>query len=87
MVDIKLQGKETSVYALLEKVVCFEEKLLLFSEVIESGKLIYFKNLKQYCDETNTTIDTNYFKITIKKIKMNSARDSNNSKQIKVLSR
>ncbi|GBM83777.1 hypothetical protein AVEN_42464-1 [Araneus ventricosus] len=34
---------------------------------MESGKL--FKNLKQYRDETNATIDTNYFSISFKNMK------------------
>ncbi|GBO04093.1 hypothetical protein AVEN_7495-1 [Araneus ventricosus] len=36
---------------------------------MESGKLLHFKNLKQYCDETNATIDTNYFSIALKNMK------------------
>ncbi|GBN66303.1 General transcription factor II-I repeat domain-containing protein 2A [Araneus ventricosus] len=52
--NLKLQGKGK---ALLEEVVCFEKKLLLF------------KNLKQYRDETNATIDTNYFSIALKNTK------------------
>ncbi|GBN30020.1 hypothetical protein AVEN_67200-1 [Araneus ventricosus] len=36
---------------------------------MESGKLLYFKNLKQYRDETNATIDTNYFSIALKNMK------------------
>ncbi|GBM57501.1 hypothetical protein AVEN_137934-1 [Araneus ventricosus] len=39
------------------------------SRNIESGKLLHFKNLKQYRDETNATIDTNYFSITLKNLK------------------
>jgi len=54
---------------LLEEVVCFEKKSLIFSEDIESGKLLYFRNLKQYRDETNANIDISYFCITIKKMK------------------
>lgn len=67
--NIKLQGKGVPAYALLEEVVCFEKKLLIFSEDMESGKLLYFRNLKQYCDETNANIDINYFCTTIKKMK------------------
>ncbi|GBM58662.1 hypothetical protein AVEN_251928-1 [Araneus ventricosus] len=36
---------------------------------MESGKLLHFKNLKQYRYETNATIDTNYFSITLKNMK------------------
>ncbi|GBM02779.1 hypothetical protein AVEN_40841-1 [Araneus ventricosus] len=36
---------------------------------MESCKLIHFKNLKQYRDETNATIDTNYFNIALKNMK------------------
>ncbi|GBN26558.1 hypothetical protein AVEN_217340-1 [Araneus ventricosus] len=36
---------------------------------MESSKLLHFKNLKQYRDETNATIDTNYFSIALKNMK------------------
>ncbi|GBO13691.1 hypothetical protein AVEN_141058-1 [Araneus ventricosus] len=36
---------------------------------MESGKLLHYKNLKQYRDETNATIDTNYFSIALKNMK------------------
>ncbi|GBM01544.1 hypothetical protein AVEN_209342-1 [Araneus ventricosus] len=36
---------------------------------MESGKLLHFKNLKQYRDETNATIDTNYYSIVLKNMK------------------
>ncbi|GBM73669.1 hypothetical protein AVEN_133840-1 [Araneus ventricosus] len=36
---------------------------------MESGKLLHFKNLKQYRDETNATIDMNYFSIALKNMK------------------
>ncbi|GBO01316.1 hypothetical protein AVEN_69219-1 [Araneus ventricosus] len=64
--NLKLQGKA---YALLEEVVCFEKKLLLFVEDMERDKLLYFKNLKQYRDETNAIIDTNYFSMALKNMK------------------
>ncbi|KAF8770193.1 hypothetical protein HNY73_017755 [Argiope bruennichi] len=43
-----------------------------FLSVVEdmgSDKLPHFKNLEQYRDETNATIDTNYFSITLKNTK------------------
>ena len=36
---------------------------------MENGKLLYFRNLKQYRDETNANININYFCITLKKMK------------------
>ncbi|KAF8768303.1 hypothetical protein HNY73_021140 [Argiope bruennichi] len=38
-------------------------------EDMESDQLPHFKNLEQYRDVTNTTIDTNYFSITLKNTK------------------
>ncbi|GBN26122.1 hypothetical protein AVEN_275670-1, partial [Araneus ventricosus] len=67
--NLKLQGKGNPAYALLEEVVCYEKKLLLFVEDMGNGKLLHFKNLKQYCDETNTTIEANYFNIVLKNMK------------------
>ncbi|GBN89028.1 hypothetical protein AVEN_23528-1 [Araneus ventricosus] len=73
--NLKLLGKGNPAYVLLEKVVCYEKKLLLF------------KYLKQYRVETNATIDTNYFTIALKAWRMDFLRDSSDSKQTKVLSR
>ncbi|GBL79953.1 hypothetical protein AVEN_28991-1 [Araneus ventricosus] len=36
---------------------------------MESGKLLHFKNLKPYRDETNAIIDTNYFSMALKNMK------------------
>ncbi|GBM70690.1 General transcription factor II-I repeat domain-containing protein 2A [Araneus ventricosus] len=65
--NLKLQGKGNPTYALLEEVVSFEKNLLLLVEDMERGKLLHSKNLKQYRDETNVAIDTNYFSIALKK--------------------
>ncbi|GBN66572.1 General transcription factor II-I repeat domain-containing protein 2A [Araneus ventricosus] len=64
--NLKLQGKDNPAYAFLEEVVCFEKNYLFLLVDMENGKLLHFKNLKQYRDETNATIDTNYCSIALK---------------------
>ncbi|GBL91543.1 hypothetical protein AVEN_23610-1 [Araneus ventricosus] len=67
--NLNLQGKGNPAYALLEDSSLFRKKITSFVEDMESGKLLHFKNLKQYRDETNATIDTNYFSIALKNMK------------------
>ncbi|GBM91169.1 hypothetical protein AVEN_192299-1 [Araneus ventricosus] len=67
--NLKLQGKGNSAYALLEEVVCFEKYYFFLLKTCMSGKLLHFKNLKQYRDETIASIDTNYFSIALKNMK------------------
>ncbi|GBO40512.1 hypothetical protein AVEN_206316-1 [Araneus ventricosus] len=67
--NLNLQGKGNPANALLEDSSLFRKKITSFVEDMESGKLLHFKNLKQYRDETNATIDTNYFSIALKNMK------------------
>ncbi|GBM05926.1 hypothetical protein AVEN_135286-1 [Araneus ventricosus] len=55
--NLKLQGKANPVYVLLEEVVCFEKNYFFLLQTWRAVN--YFKNLKQYRDKTNATIDTN----------------------------
>ncbi|GBO12607.1 hypothetical protein AVEN_38441-1 [Araneus ventricosus] len=66
--NLKLQGKGNPAYVLLEEVVCFEKNYFFLLKTWRC-KLIHFKNLKQYRDETNATIDTNYYSIALKNMK------------------
>lgn len=59
-------GKGAPAYAFLEEVVYFEKKLLIFGEDIKSGKLLYFRNLMQFCDVKNANIDINEFNLILR---------------------
>ncbi|KAL4084335.1 hypothetical protein QTP88_028159 [Uroleucon formosanum] len=67
--NIKLRGKGVPAYALLEEVVCFEKKLLIFSEDMESGrirqKIRAIQNKQKYSRIIVNPLNTNTHEINI----------------------
>lgn len=61
----KLQGKGNTAFSMLEEIISFEKKLILFADDLERGTLVHFPNLSQYRLENNVLVKKNYFKTAV----------------------